>query len=169
MIEVNVSMLRRKALTPKRGQVYLSIFIYKDGQEFLKTFRRIGPRKRRQARSTNKLSSEGCRTPRCPPETVYKNLREISHATQRCSQEFAEKRRHHARVGRFIPEQERKIYENKPATKAKTNSGRNPALFDYRMSSTRLLRGPKPMDVYGPIDEISTSWRKKVAWDALRD
>src|SRR6476620_2904624 len=44
-VEVNVSMLAAKAAHPNAGKLFVDYLISKDGQEFLKTFRRIGPRK----------------------------------------------------------------------------------------------------------------------------
>jgi maleamate amidohydrolase len=64
---------------------------------------------------------------------------------------------------RFIPEEERKIYE-KAGYKGDDRFGRNPALLiiDVILGFT----GTKPMDVMQAIDEFPTSCGK-VAWEAL--
>jgi iron(III) transport system substrate-binding protein len=74
-VEVNVSMLAAKAAHPNAGKLFVDYLISKDGQEFLKTFRRIGPRK--DVKPDPPKLFEGFRRRVVTPD-VYKNLREIT-------------------------------------------------------------------------------------------
>lgn len=74
-VEVNVSMLAAKAAHPNAGKLFVDYLISKDGQEFLKTFRRIGPRK--DIKPDPPKLFEGFRRRVVTPD-VYKNLREIT-------------------------------------------------------------------------------------------
>jgi iron(III) transport system substrate-binding protein len=74
-VEVNVSMLAAKAAHPNAGKLFVDYLISKDGQEFLKTFRRIGPRK--DVKPDPLKLFEGFRRRVVTPD-VYKNLREIT-------------------------------------------------------------------------------------------
>jgi len=74
-VEVNVSMLAAKAAHPNAGKLFVDYLISKDGQEFLKTFRRIGPRK--DVKPDPPKLFEGFRRRVVAPD-VYKNLREIT-------------------------------------------------------------------------------------------
>jgi len=74
-VEVNVSMLAAKAAHPNAGKLFIDYFISKDGQEFLKTFRRIGPRK--DVKPDPPKLFEGFRRRVVIPD-AYKNLREIT-------------------------------------------------------------------------------------------
>ena len=74
-VEVNVSMLAAKAAHPNAGKLFVDYLISKDGQEFLKTFRRIGPRK--DVKPDPPKLFEGFRRRVVVPD-VYKNLSEIT-------------------------------------------------------------------------------------------
>src|SRR6266436_8781291 len=74
-VEVNVSMLAAKAAHPNAGKLFVDYLISIDGQEFLKTFRRIGPRK--DVKPDPPKLFEGFRRRVVTPD-VYKNLREIT-------------------------------------------------------------------------------------------
>jgi len=74
-VEVNVSMLAAKAAHPNAGKLFIDYLISKDGQEFLKTFRRIGPRK--DVKPDPPKLFEGFRRRVVIPD-AYKNLREIT-------------------------------------------------------------------------------------------
>jgi iron(III) transport system substrate-binding protein len=76
-VEVNVSMLAAKAAHPNAARLFVDYLISKDGQEFLKTFRRIGPRK--DIKPDPPKLFEGFRRRVIAPEN-YKNLREITKA-----------------------------------------------------------------------------------------
>jgi len=73
-VEVNISMLSSKAVHPNAGKLFVDYLISKDGQEFLKTFRRIGPRK--DVKPDPPKLFEGFRRRIVAPD-AYKNLREI--------------------------------------------------------------------------------------------
>ena len=74
-VEVNVAMLSAKAAHPNAGKLFIDYLISKEGQEFLKTFRRIGPRK--DVKPDPAKLFEGFRRRVIAPEN-YKNLREIT-------------------------------------------------------------------------------------------
>jgi len=74
-VEVNVSMLAAKAAHPNAGKLFVDYLISKDGQEFLKTFLRIGPRK--DVKPDLPKLFEGFRRRVVVPD-VYKNLSEIT-------------------------------------------------------------------------------------------
>jgi iron(III) transport system substrate-binding protein len=74
-VELNVAMLAAKAAHPNAGKLFIDYLISKEGQEFLKTFRRIGPRK--DVKPDPPKLFEGFRRRVVPPD-VYKNLREIT-------------------------------------------------------------------------------------------
>ena len=74
-VEVNVAMLAAKAAHPNTGKLFIDYLISKDGQEFLKTFRRIGPRK--DVKPDPPKLFEGFRRRIVSPD-AYKNLREIT-------------------------------------------------------------------------------------------
>lgn len=74
-VEVNVSMLAAKAAHPNAGKLFIDYLISKDGQEFLKTFRRIGPRK--DVKPDPPKLFEGFRRRIVIPD-AYTNLREIT-------------------------------------------------------------------------------------------
>ena len=74
-VEVNVSMISAKAPHPNAAKLFVDYLISKDGQEFLKTFRRIGPRK--DVKPDPPKLFEGFRRRVIAPEN-YKNLREIT-------------------------------------------------------------------------------------------
>jgi iron(III) transport system substrate-binding protein len=74
-VELNVSMLSSKAAHPNAGKLFVDYLISKDGQEFLKTFRRIGPRK--DVKPDPPKLFEGFRRRVVPPD-AYKNLRELT-------------------------------------------------------------------------------------------
>ena len=74
-VEVNVAMLAAKAVHPNASKLFIDYLISKDGQEFLKTFRRIGPRK--DVKPDPPKLFEGFRRRIVVPD-AYKNLREIT-------------------------------------------------------------------------------------------
>ena len=74
-VEVNVSMISAKAPHPNAAKLFVDYLISKDGQEFLKTYRRIGPRK--DVKPDPPKLFEGFRRRVIAPEN-YKNLREIT-------------------------------------------------------------------------------------------
>ncbi|MCE3242096.1 MAG: hypothetical protein K0Q83_2603 [Deltaproteobacteria bacterium] len=73
-MELNVSMLSAKAAHPNAGKLFIDYLISKEGQELLKDFRRIGPRK--DVKPNPPELFEGFRRRVIVPES-YKNLREI--------------------------------------------------------------------------------------------
>jgi iron(III) transport system substrate-binding protein len=74
-VELNVAMLAAKGAHPNSGKLFIDYLISKEGQEFLKTFRRIGPRK--DVKPDPPKLFEGFRRRVVVPD-VYKNLREIT-------------------------------------------------------------------------------------------
>ena len=74
-VELNVSMLSAKAAHPNAGKLFIDYLISKEGQELLKGFRRIGPRK--DVKPDPPKLFEGFRRRVIVPES-YKNLREIT-------------------------------------------------------------------------------------------
>ena len=74
-VELNVAMLSAKAAHPNSAKLFIDYLISKDGQEFLKTFRRIGPRK--DVKPDPPKLFEGFRR-RVVTQDNYKNLREIT-------------------------------------------------------------------------------------------
>jgi iron(III) transport system substrate-binding protein len=74
-VELNVAMLSAKAAHPNAAKLFIDYLISKDGQEFLKTFRRIGPRK--DVKPDKPKLFEGFRRRVVTPDN-YKNLREIT-------------------------------------------------------------------------------------------
>jgi iron(III) transport system substrate-binding protein len=74
-VETNVAMLAAKAAHPNAARLFIDYLISKEGQEFLKTFRRIGPRK--DVKPDPPKLFEGFRRRVVPPD-AYKNLRELT-------------------------------------------------------------------------------------------
>jgi iron(III) transport system substrate-binding protein len=74
-VELNVAMLSAKAAHPNSAKLFIDYLISKEGQEFLKTFRRIGPRK--DVKPDPPKLFEGFRRRVVTPDN-YKNLREIT-------------------------------------------------------------------------------------------
>ena len=74
-VELNVAMLSAKAAHPNAARLFIDYLISKEGQEFLKTFRRIGPRK--DVKPDPPKLFEGFRRRVVPPE-AYRNLRELT-------------------------------------------------------------------------------------------
>ena len=74
-VELNVSMLSAKAAHPNAGKLFIDYLVSKEGQELLKGFRRIGPRK--DVKPDPPKLFEGFRRRVIAPES-YKNLREIT-------------------------------------------------------------------------------------------
>ena len=74
-VETNVAMLATKAAHPNAARLFVDYLISKEGQEFLKTFRRIGPRK--DVKPEPAKLFEGFRRRVVPPD-AYKNLRELT-------------------------------------------------------------------------------------------
>jgi len=74
-VELNVAMLSAKAAHPNSSKLFIDYLVSKDGQEFLKTFRRIGPRK--DVKPDPPKLFEGFRRRVVTPDN-YKNLREIT-------------------------------------------------------------------------------------------
>jgi len=74
-VELNVAMLSAKAAHPNAAKLFIDYLISMDGQEFLKTFRRIGPRK--DVKPDPPKLFEGFRRRVVTPDN-YKNLREIT-------------------------------------------------------------------------------------------
>jgi iron(III) transport system substrate-binding protein len=74
-VELNVAMLSAKASHPNSAKLFIDYLVSKDGQEFLKTFRRIGPRK--DVKPDPAKLFEGFRRRVVTPD-YYKNLREIT-------------------------------------------------------------------------------------------
>src|SRR5262245_54715767 len=74
-VELNIAMLSAKAAHPNAARLYVDYLISKEGQEFLKTFRRIGPRK--DVKPDPPKLFEGFRRRVVPPD-AYKNLRELT-------------------------------------------------------------------------------------------
>jgi iron(III) transport system substrate-binding protein len=74
-VELNVSMLSAKASHPNSAKLFIDYLLSKDGQEFLKTFRRIGPRK--DVKPDPPKLFEGFRRRVVTPDN-YKNLKEIT-------------------------------------------------------------------------------------------
>ena len=74
-MELNVAMLSAKAAYPNAAKLFIDYLISKDGQEFLKTFRRIGPRK--DVKPDPPKLFEGFRRRVVVPD-IYKNLSEIT-------------------------------------------------------------------------------------------
>ena len=73
-MELNVSMLSANAAHPNAGKLFIDYLISKEGQELLKDFRWIGPRK--DVKLNPPELFEGFRRRVIVPES-YKNLREI--------------------------------------------------------------------------------------------
>ena len=74
-VELNIAMLAAKAAHPNAGRLFIDFLLSKDGQEFLKTFRRIGPRK--DVKPDPPKLFEGFRRRVVTPDN-YKNLRETT-------------------------------------------------------------------------------------------
>jgi iron(III) transport system substrate-binding protein len=74
-VELNIAMMSAKAAHPNSSKLFIDYLVSKDGQEFLKTFRRIGPRK--DVKPDPPKLFEGFRRRVVTPEN-YKNLREIT-------------------------------------------------------------------------------------------
>ena len=74
-VELNIAMMSAKAAHPNSAKLFIDYLISKDGQEFLKTFRRIGPRK--DVKPDPPKLFEGFRRRVVTPDN-YKNLREIT-------------------------------------------------------------------------------------------
>ncbi len=74
-VELNIAMLSAKAAHPNAARLFLDYMISKDGQEFLKTFRRIGPRK--DVKPDPPKLFEGFQRRVVSPD-AYKNLRELT-------------------------------------------------------------------------------------------
>lgn len=74
-VEVNPAMISAKAPHPNAARLFVDYLLSKDGQEFLKTFRRIGPRK--DVKPDPPKLFEGFRRRVIAPEN-YKNLRELT-------------------------------------------------------------------------------------------
>ena len=74
-VEVNVSMISAKAAHPSAARLFVDYLLSKDGQELLKTFRRVGPRK--DVKPDPPKLFEGFRRRVIAPEN-YKNLRELT-------------------------------------------------------------------------------------------
>lgn len=74
-VELNVAMLAAKAAHPNAARLFIDYLISKEGQEFLKTFRRVGPRK--DVKADPPKLFEGFRRRVVSPD-AYKNLRELS-------------------------------------------------------------------------------------------
>ncbi len=74
-VELNVAMLSAKASHPNAAKLFIDYLLSKDGQEFLKTFHRIGPRK--DVKPDPPKLFEGFRRRVVTPDN-YKNLREIT-------------------------------------------------------------------------------------------
>jgi iron(III) transport system substrate-binding protein len=74
-VEVNPAMISAKAPHPNAARLFVDYLLSKDGQEFLKTYRRIGPRK--DVKPDPPKLFEGFRRRVIAPEN-YKNLRELT-------------------------------------------------------------------------------------------
>ena len=74
-VELNVAMLSAKAAHPNSAKLFIDYLISNDGQEYHKTFRRIGPRK--DVKPDPPKLFEGFRRRVVTPDN-YKNLREIT-------------------------------------------------------------------------------------------
>jgi len=74
-VELNVAMLAAKAAHPNSARLFVDYLISREGQEFLKTFRRIGPRK--DVKPDPPKLFEGFRRRVVTPD-AYKNLRELT-------------------------------------------------------------------------------------------
>jgi iron(III) transport system substrate-binding protein len=74
-VELNIAMMSAKAAHPNSAKLFIDYLASKDGQEFLKTFRRIGPRK--DVKPDPPKLFEGFRRRVVTPDN-YKNLREIT-------------------------------------------------------------------------------------------
>jgi iron(III) transport system substrate-binding protein len=74
-VELNVAMLSAKSAHPNASKLFIDYLISKDGQEFLKTFRRIGPRK--DVKPDPPKLFEGFRRRVVTPD-AYQNLRELT-------------------------------------------------------------------------------------------
>src|SRR5947208_12837647 len=74
-VEVNDAMLAAKASHPNAGKLFIDYLISRDGQEFLKTFRRIGQRK--DVKPDPPKLFEGFRRRIVSPD-AYKNLLDIT-------------------------------------------------------------------------------------------
>src|ERR1043166_5290479 len=74
-VEVNPAMISAKAAHPNAARLFVDYLLSKEGQEFLKTFRRIGPRK--DVKPDPPKLFEGFRRRVVAPEN-YKNLRELT-------------------------------------------------------------------------------------------
>ena len=74
-VELNVAMLSAKAAHPNAGKLFIDYLVSKDGQELLKGFRRIGPRK--DVKPDPPKLFEGFRRRVIVPDS-YKNPREIT-------------------------------------------------------------------------------------------
>ena len=74
-VELNIAMLSAKAAHPNAARLFLDYMISRDGQEFLKTFRRIGPRK--DVKPDPPKLFEGFQRRVVSPD-AYKNLRELT-------------------------------------------------------------------------------------------
>lgn len=74
-VELNIAMLSAKASHPNSARLFIDYLVSKDGQEFLKKFRRIGPRK--DVKPDPPKLFEGFRRRVVTPDN-YKNLRELT-------------------------------------------------------------------------------------------
>ena len=74
-VELNIAMMSAKANHPNSAKLFIDYLVSKDGQEFLKTFRRIGPRK--DVKPDPPKLFEGFRRRVVTPDN-YKNLRELT-------------------------------------------------------------------------------------------
>jgi len=74
-VELNIAMMSAKASHPNSAKLFIDYLVSKDGQEFLKKFRRIGPRK--DVKPDPPKLFEGFRRRVVTPDN-YKNLRELA-------------------------------------------------------------------------------------------
>lgn len=74
-VELNVAMVAAKAAHPNAARLFIDYLVSKEGQEFLKTFRRIGPRK--DVKPDPPRLFEGFQRRVVAPD-AYKNLRELT-------------------------------------------------------------------------------------------
>ena len=74
-VELNVAMLAAKAAHPNAARLFIDYLVSKEGQEFLRGFRRVGPRK--DVKPDPPKLFEGFRRRVVPPD-AYKNLRELT-------------------------------------------------------------------------------------------
>lgn len=75
MVELNVAMLSSKGAHPNAGKLFVDFLVSKEGQEFLKGFKRVGPRK--DVKPDPPSLFEGFRRRVISPER-YENLREVT-------------------------------------------------------------------------------------------